>query len=404
MAQNSNRRQFLKTAALASAGLMLGSAPMPGFGNVRIDDTDSPLGEQKKIAAAARAAGITFGVAIQSDTRISKPGPEGKGTLADFIRENSELYVPGIAFLPEHFQPKEGYFNVGMANAFIKRAKADRKQFRIHSMLYPGHDPSWVYQAVNRDNWREKMDLHFEVMAAVPGIHDCVNLDVVNELMEANQKDTDGYRPNAWYKAAGGPDYVTYAFKKARSLFKDKPLYWCHDHTEQITDGYHVRQVAYVLAALERALEAGAPIDGYNMQGHLQFRLGFDEKRLRDFLKDLTSNLGLKLIIGELDCRTGYIIDRQTDTRLPKDYSAEEYDSKAADLVERFLNVSLPFVKDTGKQLLTWGIADVDNSWEPGTAQNIPVNERPLLFDYSFRPKPMHEAVRTSLLELIQGQ
>lgn len=397
MTTNYSRRQWLKTAALASAGLMLGGAPMRAFSEAGGNASESALNEQKMIAAVAKAAGITYGVAIQSDKRLGKTAPDGEGTLADFIRVQSELYVPGIAFLPEHFQPKQGYFNVAMASAFIKRAQADGKQFRIHCMLYPGHDPSWVAQRINKDNWQEALDLHFDVMAAVPGIHNAVNIDVVNELLDANQHDTNGYRPNAWYKAAGGPDYIPYAFKKARSLFPDTPLYWCHDHTEQITDSYHVRQVKYMLTALERALKAGAPIDGYNMQSHLQFRLGFDEKRLKDFLTDLTSNLGLKVIIGELDCRTGYVIGRQTDTRLPDQYSPAEYDQKAADLVKRFLDVSLPFVRDTGKQLITWGIADIDSSWEPGTPQNIPESERPLPFDADFKPKPMYTAMLAAL-------
>jgi endo-1,4-beta-xylanase len=396
MSEKFTRREWMKSAALGAAGMLLTTAPTASLGNL-LSAPSSETKSNRGLIAAARAAGVTYGVAIQSDRRISKSGPDGKGTLADFIRGHSELYVPGIAFLPEHFQPKEDVFDLSLANAFIRRARADQKQFRIHCMLYPGHDPAWVHGRINRDNWREKMDLHFEVMAAVPGIKDAVNIDVVNELMEANQKATDGYRPNAWYKAAGGPDYIPYAFKKARSLFPDMPLYWCHDHTEQITDRYHVEQVAYVLSALERALKAGAPIDGYNMQGHLQFRLGFDAKRLHDFLNDITSNLGLKVIIGELDCRTGYIIGRQTDTPLPNSYSPDEYDSKAADLVKKFLHVALPFVRDSGKQLLTWGISDIDSSWEAATAQNIPDSERPLLFDHAYRPKPMRDALYASL-------
>ncbi|SIR11566.1 Endo-1,4-beta-xylanase, GH35 family [Rhizobium sp. RU20A] len=397
MINNLSRREWLKTAALTSAGLMMEAQPIVAFSNTKLRENNCAPDGPKMIASVAKAAGITYGVAIQSDRRLGKIPPSGEETLADFIRAHSELYVPGIAFLPEHFQPKEGYFSTAMASAFIKRAEADNKQFRVHCMLYPGHDPSWVHSQLNKDNWREILDLHFDGIAAVPGVQQAVNIDVVNELMDANEVYTNGYRPNSWYKAAGGPEYITYAFKKARSLFKDTPLYWCHDHTEQITDGYHILQVRFMLNALERALKAGAPIDGYNMQGHLQFRLGFDERQLNNFLSDLTRNLGLKIIIGELDCRTGYVIGRQTDTRLPDQYSPSEYDQKAADLVKRFLGVSLPFVRDTGRQLITWGIADIDSSWGPGTAQNIPQNERPLPFDAKFRPKLMYAAMLAAL-------
>ncbi len=396
-----SRRQLL-SGFIAAAGIGLDSSPL------RADPIGRPAAEPgngnviARIRDAAEAAGFQYGIAVQAIDRISKPGPDGCGTLADFIRDQAMIYVPGIAFLPEHIQPQKDFFTLEQARLFIARAHRDAKDFRIHCLLYPSHEPAWVTADVNESNWQSRMDAHFEAIASVPGVGSALNIDVTNELISARYDSNDGYRPNTWYRAAGGPAYIPYAFGKARALFPDCPLFWCHDHTEQITDDFHRSQTRFVLNALERALKAGAPIDGYNMQGHLQLRLGFDRLRLRSFLNDLKSNLGLRIIIGELDCRTGYLTDRQTDTLPPKEYKRRQYDQDSAHLVEAFLDTALPFVKSSGgRQVLTWGISDIDNSWEENPKTGTPAGERPLPFDTDYRPKLMNAAIIRSFERMI---
>jgi GH35 family endo-1,4-beta-xylanase len=349
------------------------------------------------LLGAARSKGLLFGAAIQADDHISTAGPDGRGTLADFIRENVALYVPGIAFLPEHIQPEEDVFTLELANEFVARAKADQKAFRIHCMLYPNHEPDWVKTAITPSNWRQKLDRHFEAIASVFGADEAVNIDVVNELISANYPDTNGYKPNPWFLASG-TEYVSYAFKKAKKCFPNVPLYWCHDQTEQLTDSFHVNLTKHILSAIENALRAGAPISGYNMQGHLELRLGFDAARLKSFLTDLTQNLGLDVIIGELDCRTGYVFGEQIDTPMPSDYSIADYDNASADLISQFLDVALPFVKHGGgKQIITWGLCDIDNSWKEDRKKGTPQGERPLPYDINYKCKPMKCAIIRSL-------
>jgi endo-1,4-beta-xylanase len=208
----------------------------------------------------------------------------------------------------------------------------------------------------------------------------------------------DGYRHNAWYNAVEGdaPAYISYAFTKARELWPQTPLYFCHDHTEQITDSYHNRHTTNIPHCIEACLERGAPIDGFNQQGHLTYRLGFNATKLRGFLSDLRS-LGLDIIIGELDARTGHADLDPPDYPAPEAFTAAGYDAIGADLIRRYLGVALPFVAESGKQLLCWGLSDLDHSW--ANPPN-PTGERPLPWDASYAVKPQYHAIRNALLEL----
>lgn len=380
---------------LAAAAALAGSVPLKVYASISHPDIagDPPT----TIREAAALGGYIYGIAVQADDRLALPGPNGVGTLAEFIEKQAALYAPGIAFLPEHVQPEMDHYTLDKATRFIERARADGKDFRVHCMLYPGHEPPWVETVVTADNWRDRIDSHFEAIASVGNVHFAKSIDVTNELISAKFSTANGYRPNIWYRVAGD-SYVVYAFQKARSLFPTTSLYWCHDQTEQLTDSFHIKQANFVLRAIERAMNAGAPIDGYNMQGHLELRLGLDQRRLRTFLSDLHLNLGLKIIIGELDCRTGYSQENQAGSRPPNMYYRRQYDEACANLVEGFLDIALPFVKESGgKEVITWGISDVDNSWQQNDKKGTPPGERPLPFDSSYRPKLMNAAMISAL-------
>lgn len=345
------------------------------------------------LAQLAGRRGMQFGTPYLSAQHMNLPGPNGVGTLGDFFREQSSVYV-NVMILPTTIEWTPGIYNTVPLKTFLALASQQDKPWRGHCLLYPAGDSAGVRAAVNSSNWRSMMTRHFEAIAAVPGAQKALNLDVTNELIDPNETATNSYRPNIWYNAASGPDYIVHAYKEARRLWPSTPLYWCHDQTEQLTDSWHINMAAANLRAIERAMNAGAPIDGYNMQGHLLMRLSFDPVRLRNFLNDLTKNLGLKILIGELDVHTGYKPPELVDTKGPEDYTAAEYDAKAADMVEKFLDVALPFVQTSGKQLICWGLCDVNDPWSAYEA------ERPMPWDENYQRKPMWSAIQRSLMRL----
>jgi len=344
-----------------------------------------PLADQT-LAQVAAARGIAYGAALRETDDIWKP------EHAAFLKRNVALYVPGTAALPDHVQGVEGIYTLDPLSRFVARAHEDGKAFRVHVLLYPKRDRPWVAQAVTPANWREMMAAHFKAVRSVPGIAAASNIDVVNEVLSGAYPDTNGYRPNAWFAAAGGADYIVHAFKTARTLWPRTPLYFCQDESEQITDGWRRRHTKFILQALEAALKAGAPIDGYNAQSHLTFRAGFSAQALQDFFTAITKTLGLKLIIGEMDVRTGFAAGRMEDTPRATAYGAQAYDALAADYVKRYLEVALPFL--SGNQLITWGVTDADSSWR----QSETPDERPLPWDSAYQAKPMQTAMREALI------
>lgn len=369
----------LRRHLLAALGLAVPSLGL--LGGLARPSRDGPT-----LRSAARSRGLTFGTALRETDDVWRP------ERAEFLKANADLYVPGVAALPDHIQREAGRFTLGPLTRFIARAEADAKAFRLHALLYPKRDRPSVVAAIDSGNWRRQMDVHFEAIRSVPGAGRAASIDVVNELVSASASDTDGYRPNAWYRAAGGPQYIVHAFRKARELWPDTPLYFCIDQTEQITDGWHRRHVAHVLAALADALEAGAPIDGLNTQGHLTFRIGFDAEAFDAYMQTVTRRLGLKVIIGEFDVRTGFSRGLLEDTPMPAAYSIRAYDARAAELGRQYLAAALPYA--TGGELVTWGLADVDSSWE---RPPVPPGERPLPWDRNYRPKALHAAMIAAL-------
>ncbi|CAN5305949.1 hypothetical protein BH10PSE13_BH10PSE13_04290 [soil metagenome] len=365
--------------------------PTPTATSTTVKGNDRSL----KLHELAARRGILFGTPYPALSYLQIPGPAGVGTLADFMRDQAALYV-NVGMIPQTVEWTAGWYNLAPLLATIGLATTASKAWRGNCLLYPLADSASVKATVSASNWREMMTRHFEAIAAAPGAQGCTSLDVTNEVLDpTNMAVTDGYRSNHWLTAAG-PDYLVHAYKEARRLWPTTPLYWCHDQTEQLTDSWHQNMATVNLRAIERAMNAGAPIDGYNMQSHLTIRLGLDEVRLRSFLDDITKNLGLKVMIGELDCRTGYRSPNFVDTPPPESYTTDQLDTISADLVERFLNVTLPYVQNSGKQLVCWGLSDI---YDPWSTNNNPA-ERPMPWDKAYQPKLMWSAIQRSLMRL----
>jgi len=329
------------------------------------------------IAEIASSRNILFGAAFDvSEYNSDAP-------YAALLNAESNIYGVGSDMKPAVTQPSQGVFDFTRADAFAARAALDEKPFRLHLLNYPAKELPWMTDEVcNAATWQGLIDAHFEAYAARPWAQSVTSIDVTNEIMDGEEANPrNGFRDTVWYRA-GGPGWVTYMFQKARALWPNTPLYMCHDRLEQLTDGYGQRQAAWFLQMLENQLNAGAPITGVNFQCHLSFRLGFDAKRLRDFCEDIKS-LGLKIMIGEFDVRTGNV-----GQFVPSNYTVTEYDRQGALLARQVWDVLLPEVD--GGEVLVWGLTDNHNSWEAG--------ERPCLYDESNVKKPLYDEVRNAFL------
>lgn len=341
--------------------------------------------------------GLVFGSAVPQAFRLDPGDPRLVPGLLDLLTQHADIWVFDNDFQPAAIQPVQGSFKLTAAQAAIARAHAAGKAWRLHSLVYPTHDMPWINPTtLTSATYKAIIDAHVGAVASIAGVQSAVNIDVTNELFDGLNTLPGGYRTNQWYSASApgtvadsspvagvfdGPDWVAYLFVKARQAFPETPLYLCHDQCEQITSGYHVAHNANILNFLAKGLAAGLPIDGLNMQGHLSLSRGFDAPKLRAFMSAVRA-LGLRIMIGELDCRSG-------DDGFSR-YSAFEYDRRCAELIRRFLDVALEFVQP-GDPVISWGLCDNRHPWTPG--------ERPLPFDVFHQPKQQYAAIRDALKE-----
>ena len=341
--------------------------------------------------------GRLFGTALPQAFRLDPGDLNHIPGLLELLTTHSDIWVFDNDFQPAAIQPIQGDFRLSAAQAAIARAKSTGKAWRLHLLVYPTHDMPWISSStLTSATYKSIIDTHLAAIASVPGVQSAYNIDVTNELFDGLATLPGGYRSNQWYAASApgtvddscpvpgifdGPDWVTYLFLKAREAFPHTPLYLCHDQCEQITSPYHVAHNASILNFLRKGLEAGLPIDGLNMQGHLSLSRGFNGTKLREFMSEVRA-LGLRIMIGELDCRTG-------DDSFGS-LTAAEYDTRCSDLIRRFLDVALAFL-GPGDPVISWGLTDNRHPWTPG--------ERPLPFDVFHQPKPQYAAIRDALKE-----
>lgn len=382
-----------------------GGHPMTG------PDSRIDTGLPAKALAAAR--GIKFG----SFFKVSEYNADAN--FAALLREYSDHYVtsnsPSIVWTSANTWSWSNFDN------FVSIANADGKSFRYHTVFYPPKEPAWVNPTnVTAANWMSLVDAQVAALAARPYANQFTSIDVTNETnrgdnagdpaniygLRLNKNAAEGGGTIPWYPAATanpftipgypattdpGLSYILYMFYRMRQSFPDAKLYFCHDQMEQLQlakwggfPAFSVQLQTNVLATLTELKRCGAPIDGVNLQGHLVFTRSTPATAFRTFLTNVQA-LGLKIIVGEFDVRSG-----QADGNDPANYSDFEYNRVLAEMSKRYLDTVLPFV--TGGEFLTWGVTDLYQAWEAG--------EKPLPYDASFAPKSMLTSIRNGLMGL----
>jgi endo-1,4-beta-xylanase len=137
---------------------------------------------------------------------------------------------------------------------------------------------------------------------------------------------------------------------------------------------------------VDHLLHAGAPLDAFGIQAHLQandFADRFDAAAYARFLHELADR-GLELIITELDV---------LDTGLPAEHRAR--DRGVADVYRRFLDVAL--AEPAVTTCLTFGLSDRYTWLQQAYPRHDHAKPRPLPFDRSLRPVPAYDALARSL-------
>lgn len=262
-----------------------------------------------------------------------------------------------------------------------------------HTLVWHYQTPNWVFQNpdggdTDRETLLTRMKDHIStVVGRYKGrIH---GWDVVNEAITPDGQ----FRKNKWLKIIG-EDYVAKAFEFAHEADPDAQLYY-NDFNM-----YRRGQVKGVIRLVKDLKERGLRVDGIGIQGH--WGLDFPPNdRLEAAINEL-SQLGIKLMITELDLTVLPVASRYRGADISKNFEAQKKLNPYTDglpgdmqqkLADRYAELFSFFHKHRDKfsRITFWGVHDA-HSWR----NNWPIRGRtdyPLLFDRHCQPKPAFDAV-----------
>jgi endo-1,4-beta-xylanase len=309
------------------------------------------------------------------------------------VTAENEMKFPAL-------QPTEGNFTFSTADKIVDFATTNQMKVRGHALVWHSQTPSWLFvdssgADVTPDVLLARMKSHIStVMNHFKG--KVYAWDVVNEAI----MDTGAYRTydeakdtdkSSWYKILG-ESYIAEAFKAAHEADPDAKLYYndFHDYVPAKHQGVH--------DMLKGLLDAGVPIHGVGIQGHLNIEPSPDSSNqgyyqsvanLEEAINQYSS-LGLEVQITELDLSmyvTG--VTYTADMFLTVDTFTDELKTKQAERYREFFELFRKH-KDVIKAVTFWGIAD-DNTWLSEFSSGR--KDFPLLFDDNHQPKKALYAV-----------
>jgi endo-1,4-beta-xylanase len=197
--------------------------------------------------------------------------------------------------------------------------------------------------------------------------------DVVNEVIEPNDKRPDGLRRKPWLDPIG-PDYIDMAFHVAQEADPNAILVWNENHLE-INDKWGEAKRAALIGNLREMLKRKVPIQAIGLQSHV---LGngpsFRNDEFQTFLRTIV-DLGLKIVVTEMDV---------TEDSLPTEITRR--DAGVGSVCFDYLSTVLQ--QKSVIAVLTWGLSDRYSWLAKYKPRKDRTGVRPLPFDDDMHPTP----------------
>jgi endo-1,4-beta-xylanase len=327
------------------------------------------------LAEAADEVGFYAGVAVSANL------PQDR---EDLVLEHFNSITSENALKWGSLTNGLGNYDFTQADALIDWAQDMGLRIRGHVLVWgkmPGHGhPSDLQQLIDQaeDPAAFTLDAIRTHIATTAGRYAgrIDSWDVVNEPLALAG---GGFERNIFYNATG-TEYIAEAFHAARlaapnaKLFLNEYFYF-----------YDGPRANAFLALLDQLLDAGVPIDGVGIQGHVYLPLPHLEP-LKNFLARIADR-GLEIEFTEADVAKIAIIGRILDGADVYELQAEIYGTMADACAQT----------PQCKGFTVWGTDDA-HCWLDGL---FPFNElspnHGLLLDTDLQPKPAYYAVRDAI-------
>jgi endo-1,4-beta-xylanase len=291
----------------------------------------------------------------------------------------------------ERIHPKPGVYVFDTADKYVSLGEKNNMFIIGHCLLWHQQTPRWVFtdslgKDLTRDALLERLRDHITtIVTRYKGrVH---GYDVVNEAL--NEDGT--MRQTKWFQIIG-EDYIEKAFEFAKAADPKAELYYNDFNNE------NPEKRAGTIRIIKNLQAKGIKVDGVGIQGHWHL----DVPRLRDIDSSMAQygRLGVKVHITELDINVLPRPDNFSGAEISDNYELKEKmnpypnglpDSMQLKLTNRYVDFFKIFIKykDVVERVTLWGITD-NTSW----LNHWPIRGRtnyPLLFDRSFKPKPVVE-------------
>ena len=285
---------------------------------------------------------------------------------------------------PDALAPIEGEYTFEAADSLVDYAQANGMEVRGHALLWHRATPDYFFEGTPMQVRARLEQYVTDVVTHFKGR--VLAWDVVNEVISDGEGGTVPYRDSNWYQAAGGPDYIDWAFNAARAADPDALLF-INDYNTELS-GKRGR----LLGVVQDLIDRGVPIDGVGHQMHLQ-EAGSAEDALAAIDAVDAMDAGLINHITELDISIyndpGSCFESQTGCAV--DYGANVPAAAIRNQAQKFRDLYIGFsARPSITSVTTWGVSDAQ-SW----LNSFPVNRTnyPLLFDRDREAKTAFRAV-----------
>ena len=354
-----SRREFISSVGTMAAGaLSVHSLAAPIAPPAPSEGT--PLRDR----AASR--GLLYGAATQRS--ILKGDP----SFAAAFAQQCGVLVPENELQWSVIRPTPDTFDFSRPDWLYNFTQQHQMKFRGTAIVWDQSLPPWFQSYANAANAKQLLLAH---IATVVGRYSgkMHSWDVVNEVIQPNDKRADGLRVKPWLELIG-PDYIDMAFHACAEADPHALLVWNENHLE-FNDSWSQAKRDFLVRLLKDKLKRGVPIHAVGLPSHLSgTTTDFNGAAFTLFLRTI-ADLGVKIMITEMDV---------TDADLPADVA--ERDRDIANVYYGYLATVLN-EKDV-IAVLTWGLSDhftFISHYKP-RKDGSPV--RPLPLDYEMNRTP----------------
>jgi endo-1,4-beta-xylanase len=353
--------------ALFASGCVGASSAPPSASGSGAPETSAAAAPTPLRAAAVKAnrkLGVALATYFMNDARY------GEVAAREFDSLTAENEMKWDAT-----EPSPGSFRFDAGDRLVEFAEKHSMRVRGHTLVWHNQLPPWV-SGLSEGELRAAMLRHVrEVALRWKGR--IAQWDVVNEAVD----DSGKLRQNSPFTRLGSA-YLAEAFRAAHDADPAAELYY-NDYDIEALDSPKTHGAYELVKGLK---QSGVPIHGIGFQMHVDPRNWPSSEDMQKNFERFAA-LGLRIELTEIDVPLGEI---------PGD--AEHKLARQSELARGVVRACLAVPACVG--MTFWGLTD-RHSWL-STPEWGPKKGRgphlPLLFDESYRPKPMHAGVVAALL------